>query len=51
VRAEFEAQTGMAPADWERRWRADQIEDSAENMALSFDAFWLVESERAQRGG
>lgn len=50
VRAAFEAQTGMTPADWERRWRADEIEDSAENMALSFDALWLVECESGGRG-
>lgn len=50
VRAAFEAQTGMTPADWERRWRADEIEDSAENMALSFDALWLAECESGGRG-
>lgn len=41
-RAEFEAQTGMSPAQWERRWQAEQIEDSAENMRLAARAMSLL---------
>lgn len=42
ARAEFEAETGMSPAEWERRWQAEQVEDSAENMRLTVRAMSLL---------
>lgn len=42
VRTEFEAEVGMSPAEWERRWRNEQIEDSAENMRLTLRAMSLL---------
>lgn len=41
-RAEFEAESGMSPAEWERRWAADEIEDSAENMRHAVRAASLL---------
>jgi excisionase family DNA binding protein len=52
-RAAFERETGLSPADWERRWKADEIEDSAENMTLAIRALGLLlreEDERSRRG-
>jgi excisionase family DNA binding protein len=40
--ADFEAETGISPAEWERRWKADEIEDSAENMSLAVRAMSLL---------
>jgi excisionase family DNA binding protein len=42
LRVEFERETGLSPAEWEQRWKADQIEDSAENMALAIRALGLL---------
>lgn len=39
---EFEADTGMSPTEWERRWKAEKIEDSAENMSLTVRAMSLL---------
>jgi hypothetical protein len=41
-RDEFEAATGMSAAEWERRWAAEEIEDSAENMRLAVQAASLL---------
>lgn len=37
----FERETGMSPAEWERRWKADRLEDTAENMRLTIRALAL----------
>jgi excisionase family DNA binding protein len=47
LRESFEAATGMTPAEWQRRWEAGQLDDTAENMAFAIDASWLVSCERA----
>lgn len=39
---DFEAETGMNPAEWERHWKAEEIEDSAENMSLAVRAMSLL---------
>jgi excisionase family DNA binding protein len=39
--AAFETETGLAPAEWERQWKADHIEDTAENMRLTIRALAL----------
>jgi excisionase family DNA binding protein len=39
--AAFERETGMSPVEWERRWKADRIEDTAENMRLTIRALAL----------
>lgn len=41
LRAEFERDTGLSPREWERRWKAEEIEDSAENMRLLIRALTL----------
>lgn len=45
LRAEFEEQTGMTPAEWKRRWNRDELEDSAENMRLAVRALALCAEE------
>lgn len=42
LQAEFEAETGMSPSEWEQRWQAEQIEDSAENMRIAVRAMSLL---------
>jgi excisionase family DNA binding protein len=42
LRAEFERETGLSPCEWERRWKADELEDSAENMRLAIRALGLL---------
>jgi excisionase family DNA binding protein len=37
----FKRETGMSPAEWERRWKSDRIEDTAENMRLTIRALAL----------
>ncbi len=37
----FQDETGMTPSEWERRWKADELEDSAENMRLTIRALAL----------
>lgn len=44
LRVAFEQATGMSPEEWERRWRADEIEDTAENMRLAIRALALCAS-------
>jgi excisionase family DNA binding protein len=39
---EFEADAGMSPTEWERRWKSEEIEDSAENMSLTVRAMSLL---------
>ena len=41
LHAEFERDTGLSPREWERRWKAEEIEDSAENMRLTIRALTL----------
>ncbi len=41
LNAEFERETGLTPRTWERRWKAGEIEDSAENMRLAIRALTL----------
>jgi excisionase family DNA binding protein len=41
LQAEFERDTGLTPREWERRWKAEEIEDSAENMRLTIRALTL----------
>jgi excisionase family DNA binding protein len=48
-RAQFERETHFSPAEWERRWKAEQIEDSAENMALAIRALGLLLREEDER--
>jgi excisionase family DNA binding protein len=44
--AEFERETGLSPRTWEHRWKAEKIEDSAENMRLAIRALTLNLAER-----
>jgi excisionase family DNA binding protein len=37
----FERETGMSPAEWERRWKSDRLDDTAENMRLTMRALAL----------
>jgi excisionase family DNA binding protein len=46
VDAEFERDTGISPEEWERRWKAEEIEDSAKNMQLTIRALSLRLVER-----
>jgi excisionase family DNA binding protein len=45
LRAEFERETGLPPREWERRWRADELEDTAEHMRLAIRALGLLLAE------
>lgn len=47
VRQSFEAATGATPAERKRRWESDQLDDTAENMALAMDADWLLSFEQS----
>lgn len=49
ARTEFERETHLSPAEWERRWKNEEIEDSAENMALAIRALSLLLRERDER--
>jgi excisionase family DNA binding protein len=49
LRAEFEQETGLSPSEWESRWKADQFEDSAENMNLAIRALSLLLHERGEQ--
>jgi excisionase family DNA binding protein len=49
LRAGFERETGCSPREWERRWKAQEIEDSAENMRLMIRALGLLAAEKQQR--
>jgi excisionase family DNA binding protein len=48
LRAEFEHETRVPPKEWDRRWRAGQIEDSAENMGLTIRALSLLLREQEE---
>jgi excisionase family DNA binding protein len=48
ARAEFEHETHLSPTEWEQRWKAEQIEDSAENMGLAIRALSLLLRERGE---
>ncbi len=48
LRAEFERATGVSPEEWERRWKADQLDDTAENMRLTVRALGLRAAERSR---
>lgn len=55
LREDFVRDTGMTPTEWERRWKADEIEDTAENMRRTVRALALRAAERdgeitAERG-
>jgi excisionase family DNA binding protein len=41
LRSEFECETSLSPDEWERRWKAGEIEDTAENMRLAIRALTL----------
>jgi excisionase family DNA binding protein len=49
LRAEFERETGLSPREWERRWQAHELEDTAEHMRLAIRALGLLVAERQQR--
>jgi excisionase family DNA binding protein len=49
LRATFERETGLSPEEWERRWQADEIEDSAANMRLATLVSGLVVDEQQGR--
>jgi excisionase family DNA binding protein len=46
LRTRFEHETGLSPHEWERRWKAEEIEDSSENMQLAIRALGLLIAER-----
>jgi excisionase family DNA binding protein len=50
LRAEFERETGLSPREWERRWKADELEDTAEHMRLVIRALGLLVAERQRFG-
>jgi excisionase family DNA binding protein len=49
ARADFEAATGVSAAEWRRRWKADEIEETVDNMLLTIRALVLLVAEA--RGG
>lgn len=49
-RVAFEQEAKLSPAEWERRWKADEIEDSAENMGLAIRALSLLLREQDATG-
>jgi excisionase family DNA binding protein len=51
LHAEFERDTGLSPREWERRWKAEEITDSAENMRLAIRAITLHLAEQHQPVG
>ena len=40
--SEFERETGWTPADWMGAWKADRLEDNAENMAHTIRALGIL---------
>ena len=46
LHAEFERDTGLTAREWERRWKAEEIEDSTENMRLTVRALTLQLAEQ-----
>jgi excisionase family DNA binding protein len=51
LHAEFERDTGLSPREWVRRWKAEEITDSAENMRLAIRAITLHLAEQHQPVG
>lgn len=51
LNAEFERDTGLTPRTWERRWKDEEIEDSAENMRLTIRALTLNLAEQHKPAG
>jgi hypothetical protein len=49
LHAEFERDTGLSPGEWERRWKAEEVEDSTENMRLTIRALTLHLAGRQER--
>lgn len=49
LRATFARETGLSPEEWERRWQADELEDSAANMRLATLVSGLVIDEQQGR--
>jgi excisionase family DNA binding protein len=45
ARADFEAATGVSAAEWQRRWKADEIEDTIDNMLLTIRSLVLLVAE------
>ncbi len=43
--AAFEAAAGVSAAEWQRRWKADEIEDTVDNMILTIRALVLLAAE------
>jgi excisionase family DNA binding protein len=41
----FEAVTGISAADWQRRWKADEIEDTIDNVILTIQALIVLVAE------
>ena len=41
LHTEFERDTGLSPREWERQWKAEEIEDTTENMRLTIRAMTL----------
>jgi excisionase family DNA binding protein len=46
LRVRFQSETGLEPDEWMRRWKADELEDSAENMQMTLRALSLKVAER-----
>jgi excisionase family DNA binding protein len=40
--ASFEAAAGVSPAEWQRRWKADEVDDTVDNMILTIRALVLL---------
>jgi excisionase family DNA binding protein len=47
--AGFAADTGLHPREWTRRWKAEELDDSAENMRLTLRALSLLVAERDRK--
>ncbi|MCC6831901.1 MAG: helix-turn-helix domain-containing protein [Thermoleophilia bacterium] len=45
-RSAFVRDTGVDPAEWVRRWKADEVQDTVENMHLTIQALGLLMMER-----
>jgi len=45
ARADFEAATGVSAAEWQRRWKADEVEDTVDNMLVTIRALVLLVAE------
>jgi excisionase family DNA binding protein len=46
LRAEFELETGLSPREWDRRWTAHELDDTAEHMRLTIRALGLLVAEQ-----